>query len=69
MDVGRRELQHPADVCRCDEVPRRAHHVRAENQSPIERTLYMGVGRPIGHPQPERPFRGLVFLRLHRAEP
>jgi uncharacterized damage-inducible protein DinB len=41
----------------------------AENAPVVERTLNRGVGGAARHPKRDRPFRGVVFLRLHCTEP
>ena len=62
------ERQHPADIRGGDEVPGRAHHVRAKDLSLAEREFNLIVsGAP--HPQPKCPLRVGVLLRLHRAKP
>jgi hypothetical protein len=60
--------QHP-DVGRRDEVPGRAHYVRAEDPSFVQGTFDLRVGRTIWHPQGQGPFRSRVLLRLHGTKP
>src|SRR4051812_35416846 len=63
------EFEQPSNVGGRDEMPRRAHDVRAKNASLVTRTLYLGARRSVRHAKPKRPFRRLVLLCLHRTEP
>ena len=69
MHARRRELQHPADVCRRHEVPGGTHHVRAEDLPFVERTLNLVVRGTLGHPQAQSPPRGRILLRLDSTKP
>src|SRR4029077_1249444 len=61
------ELEHPPDVGRKDEMPRRPQHVRPENLSLVKLALDAGVGR-VTRALSNRPFRTRVVLSLHCAE-
>ncbi len=63
------ELQHPADVCRGNEVPGRPQYVGAKDASPFNGALYGGVVRPVRRTQRKAPLGRPVLLRLHRPEP
>ena len=67
LDLGRRQLEQPADVLRHDEMPGGAHHVDPEDGPFVESLLDVRVG---GTPDPEAqgPFRRRVILRLDRAQ-
>src|SRR5919199_3512447 len=62
------QLQHPADVGRPYEVPRRPQHVRAHDRAGIEGVLQIRLGRVAG-PLGDGPLRRTVVLRLDRAQP
>ena len=67
-DAGRSECQHPADVFRRDEMPRRPQDMGAKDPAFVDRPLDDRIsGAP--HPQRQCPFRVVVFLRLDRTEP
>lgn len=63
----RRELEHPADVLRCDEVPRRPQDVRAEDRALVERAVDRRIRRT-DESLREIPLRRSVVLRLYRTE-
>jgi hypothetical protein len=64
----RGQLLQPADVLGQDEVPGRAHDVRAQEGAGVESRVKDGLGRA-GDSLPDSPLGGSVVLRLHRAEP
>ncbi len=67
-DTRRRQLLHPAEIRRCDEMPRRPHHVRAENSAEPIRLLHIGIDAAPG-PLADRPLGSCVILRLDGAQP
>ena len=69
MDPRRGQPQQPADVLGGDEVPGRAHHVRADDLAVRERPLDLGVGGRSGDPLGERPLDLGELLGLDGARP
>jgi hypothetical protein len=61
------ERQHPPNVLRCDEVPRRTKHMRPENLPLADLSLDVRVCLD-ARPHTKRPLRTGVILRLHGAE-
>jgi hypothetical protein len=68
VDARRGQRQQPADVVRRDEVPRRTHHVGAQDLAGVERPLD-GCVRGIPEALADAPFRAAEVLGLHRHEP
>ena len=68
FEPGRRQIQQPTDVGRCDEVPCRTQDMRAQDRTVGERSLDRRVGEA-GRALTEPPFRGAVVLGLHRTQP
>jgi len=69
VDPTSGEFEQPPDVAGADEVPRRTHHVRAEDSAVVERALDVRVGDDAAHPHRERPLGGAVILSLDGAKP
>lgn len=68
VNPGGRQAQHPSDVIRRDEVPRRPQDVRSQDLTPRERLLDVGLGA-VACPLADRPLRLGEFLGLHGTEP
>ena len=68
VDARGRQAQHPADIGRGDEVPRRPQHVGPQDLSAREGVLHVGIGA-VTDALAERPLRFGEFLRLDRPEP
>jgi len=68
VHARRGQPQHPADVGRGDEVPRRAQDMGAEDLAARERLLDPCVGAAF-HALADRPLRLGELLSLHRSEP
>src|SRR5438067_2563116 len=66
-DTRRGELEHPANVARRDEVPRRPQHVRAQDPPFVDLPFDLGVGDVSGALS-QRPLRAGVVLCLHSAK-
>src|SRR5262249_34273919 len=63
----RRELEHPVDVRRQDEVPGWPQNVRSQHVAAVDGQLNRSLSGA-AHPQSHRPFGGCEVLRLHRAQ-
>jgi len=68
IEAGAGQREHPADVGRRHEMPRRAQHVRPQDAPLGERRLD-GFVRQTGSAQPQRPLGAGIVLRLDRAKP
>src|SRR5205823_10654651 len=67
VHARRSELEHPANVVRRDEVPRRPQDVRAQDPSLIDLPFDVGVSCTMSA-LTERPFGSSVILRLDGTE-
>src|SRR5262245_43886882 len=68
VDSWTGEREQPPDVGWCDEVPRRPHHMRAQDQSVIECTPNILCG-DAARPKADSPGCTQVILSLHGAQP
>jgi hypothetical protein len=68
VHARRGQRQHPPQVWRRHEVPRRTEDVRTENAPVVKRAIDGGV-REVQRALCHAPLRARVVLRLHRAEP
>jgi hypothetical protein len=63
------QFEEPPDVPARDEMPRRSHHVRAEDFPACQCGINACRRHRSAHAEGERPPGGAVVLRLHGAEP
>src|SRR2546430_11171884 len=63
------QLEHPANVLRRYEMPRRPKHMGTEDPARVKGALDPGVGCSARHPQTQSPLCGRELLGLDRAQP
>jgi hypothetical protein len=68
MDPRRGEIQHPADVGRCNEMPGRPHDVGAQDAPFSKCPVCSGIRQSV-RALGERPFCARILLSLDGAQP